>query len=121
MNEEKPVKLSARLPKKHPANGLDTVHKQLRQHGTAIVVMQVTAPTQLRSATGIVEPVAVIEWIEGLPGAAVGSLGDIGAKLLQIARVDRTGADADTLVSRAELLADLRRHLDDDVEVSPVD
>jgi hypothetical protein len=121
MNDEKPVKLSARLPKQSNLNGLDTVHDTLRRYGTAIIVMQVTAHERAERVGGIVQPTAVIEWVEGLPGGKRGTLGDIGAKLLHVARVDRTGADEDTLVSRADLLGDLRRYLDAEEDADQAD
>jgi len=104
MDDEKPVKLAAKLPKQNDVNGLDTVHDQLRRHGTAIVVMQVTAPTRTEYSGGIVEPRAEIEWIEGLPGANRGDLGDLGAQLLGLARAERLGEDDGALISRASVL-----------------
>jgi len=112
MNAEKPVKLAAKLPKKGSVNGLETVHAALRAHGTAIVIMQVTAPTREERLGGIVEPKAEIEWVEGLPGSAAGTLGDIGAQLLQLARAERLGEDDGALLPKQQLLDAMRQRLD---------
>jgi hypothetical protein len=112
MDPEKPVKLAAKLPKENNANGLDTVHAQLRAHGTAIIIMQVTAPTREERVGGIVRPQAEIEWVEGLPGSAKASLGDIGSQLLQLARAERLGEEEGALFSRQDILAGLFNRLD---------
>lgn len=104
MDDEKPVKLATKLPKEHNLNGLDTVHERLRRHGTAIVIMQVISLTREEHASGIIMPKAEIEWVEGLPGANRGDLGDIGAQLLGLARAERLGTDDGALFSREAVL-----------------
>jgi hypothetical protein len=109
MDPEKPVKLAAKLPKTHEANGLETVHDRLRRHGTAILIMQVTAPSREERLDGVVTPKAEIEWIEGLPGASQGDLGDLGAQLLGLARAERLGEDDGALISRTAVLQSVAR------------
>jgi len=118
MHDEKPVKLAAKLPKGDNLNGLDTVHDRLRKHGTAYLIMQVTAPTVTDHLGGIQEPRAEIEWVEGLPTGDGGSLGTIGAKLLEVARAQRLGEGADTLFGRHGVLVALRDHLNEIIEAT---
>lgn len=106
MSNDKPVKLSAKLPKARPSNGLETVHGALRQYGTAIVIAQVSASTVAHHVGGIQEPTASVEWVEGLPGDEEGSLGWLGSILLQLARTERTGDDRDVLIKRRHLILD---------------
>jgi hypothetical protein len=113
MHDEKPVKLAAKLPKKDNLNGLDTVHEQLRRHGTAIIIAQVTAPTVTERLGGIREPRAEIESIEGLPADGGGdSLNALGARLLELARAERLGDDG-VMFGRRDILIAIRDHLTD--------
>lgn len=92
MNEQdkpRPVKIGARLPA-GKMNGLESVHAQLtREHGTAYVVMEVAHKNVITHPGGVMEPVAYITRVEGLPGA----LGTDGSQLLQRARAARADAE----------------------------
>lgn len=90
MSTEKPIKLAAKLPKGN-ANGLDAIHEQVKKHGSAYVVMLVSAPEVLVRIGGTREPKLTIDHIEGLPA---GPLADQGERLLLEARKARTGDDA---------------------------
>lgn len=87
-----PIKLSAKLPKDRPLNGLDTVHEQLAAHGTAIVIMTVSAPEVVNRLGGARQPVLTIEHIEGLPEGDDG-FAVRGRNLLRDARAARERAD----------------------------
>jgi hypothetical protein len=108
IDPEKQVKLAAKLPKKAPANGLETVYAALRRHGTAVIVAQVTAPTREEHLGGIVIPKMEIEWVEGLSPSSAGSqdvsLAKIGADLLEVARAERLGDGDGVLVDRETIL-----------------
>ena len=87
MSTDKPIKLAAKLPKGN-ANGLDTIHDQVKKHGSAYVVMLVSAPEVLVRVGGTREPKLTIDHVEGLPA---GVLADRGEGLLLEARKARTG------------------------------
>lgn len=80
-----PVKLSAKLPKGLPLNGLGTVHEQLVKFGTATVIMTVSASEVLNRIGGSKQPIVTIEHIEGLTG----DLAEEGRILLHAARQNR--------------------------------
>lgn len=88
-NTEKPIKLSARLPKELRLNGLDTIHEQVARHGQAYIIALVVAPEVVERAGGVRQPVLVIDHVEGLPR---GPLADDGERLLRRARTDRENA-----------------------------
>jgi len=113
MHDEKPVKLAAKLPKEGNLNGLDTVHDQLRRHGTAIIIAQVTAPTMTVRIGDIREPRAEIEWIEGLPTGGGDSLNTLGSQLLELARAERLGDGDPVLFGRRDILVAIRDHLNE--------
>lgn len=85
-----PIKLSARLPKELPLNGLGTVHEQLTKYGTATVIMTVSASEVTHRLGGSKQPIVTIEHIEGLPA---GDLAKAGEDLLRRARAARESAD----------------------------
>ena len=85
-----PIKLSAKLPKDLPLNGLDTIHEQLRTFGTARVVMDVACYEVVDRLGGDKQPIMVIEHIEGLPR---GALDKEGERLIARARDTSRGRD----------------------------
>lgn len=88
-DKPRPVKIGAKLPT-GKMNGLESVHAQLaREYGTAYVIMEVAHKNVVTHPGGIVEPVAYIVRIEGLPG----TLGTDGANLLAAARAARADAE----------------------------
>jgi hypothetical protein len=88
-DKPKPVKIGARLPA-GKMNGLDSVHAQLaREYGTAYVIMEVGHKNVVTHPGGVMEPVAYIVRVEGLPG----TLGTEGSQLLQRARAARADAE----------------------------
>jgi hypothetical protein len=89
MNSERPIKLSAKLPKEARLNGLDSIHEQVARHGQAYIIASVVAPEVVERAGGVRQPVLVIDHIEGLPK---GALADDGGRLLRRARTDRENA-----------------------------
>lgn len=93
MSNTKPVKLSAKLPKAIDANGLATLHDQLRRFRPGLIIARVTVPEITETYGGTREPVMVIEHIEGLPE---GDLAKAGEALIERARLARDGKQ-DTL------------------------
>jgi len=88
--DERPVKLTARLPK-GKANGLESVHGQLcRDLGSAYVIMEVGTKMVRRYPGGVLEPETYIARVEGLPA---GALADDAARLMGRARGQRADAE----------------------------
>lgn len=105
MDVDKPVKLTVKQPKGNSLNGLETIHDQLKRHGTAIIIMQVTAPEVVERIGGIRQPAAVIEWVEGLPSQGPHKdLHAAGEQLMQWARAARLDGDEDALIKRQDLV-----------------
>mgnify|MGYP001559042770 CR=1 FL=1 len=96
-----PIKLSAKLPKDLPLNGLDTIHEQLRTFGTARVVMDVACYEVVDRLGGDKQPIMVIEHIEGLPRGALDKEGERliarARKAREIAHGVLPGLETDTL------------------------
>lgn len=88
MSNDKPVKLSAKLPKTTEANGLSTIHEQLRRFRPGIIIARVIVPEIKETYGGTREPTMFIEHIEGLPE---GELAAAGEALIQNARLVRDG------------------------------
>lgn len=86
MPNDKPVKLSARLPKTIDANGLATIHEQLRRFRPGLIIASVVVPEVNETFGGTRQPVMVIEHIEGLPA---GDLARAGEALMERARLAR--------------------------------
>lgn len=86
-----PIKLSAKLPKDRPLNGLDAVHEQLAKFGTAYVIMSVSAHEVVDRLDGQKQPIMVIDHIEGLPEGDSG-LAVRGRTLMRDARAARESA-----------------------------
>lgn len=86
MGNDKPVKLSAKLPKTVEGNGLSTIHEQLRRFRPGIIIARVIVPEITESYGGTKQPVMVIEHIEGLPD---GELSAMGEALIERARLAR--------------------------------
>lgn len=84
------VKLSAKLPKTNPLNGLGAIHSQLAGYGGGYVIMFVESDEQVARLGGGRQPLAVVEHIEGLP---TGPLADAGKELLLRARKARELSD----------------------------
>ena len=93
-DKPRPVKIGAKLPS-GKLNGLESIHAQLaREYGTAYVIMEVGHKNVVTHPGGIVEPVAYIVRVEGLPigpleGRARALMGDARA-----ARADTEKAHA---------------------------
>ncbi len=85
----KAVKLSAKLPKAVPLNGLETIHDRLTKFGSAFVVMSVSSDESVVRIGGARVPVMRIEHIEGLTG----DLAKQGEALLLAARQARESGD----------------------------
>lgn len=104
-----PIKLSARLPKELALNGLDTVHKQLAEYGSAYVIMSVSAYEVTHRLGGAKQPMMVIDHIEGLPEGPASDLAARGRTLMRDARQAREiavgtlpGMGTDDLTDRRE-------------------
>lgn len=105
MNPEKPIKLSAALPKEAALNGLHTVHAQVARHGQAYVIASTIAPEVVERTGGVRQPKLVIERIEGLPS---GELAKAAKQLMDWARAEREGNEQDAMISKRDLLATIR-------------
>ena len=92
MSNDKPVKLSAKLPKTPEANGLGTIHDELRRFRPGIIA-RVIVPEVNERFGGVRQPTMFIEHIEGLPA---GDLAKTGEALMERARLARD-ANPDTL------------------------
>lgn len=86
MTNGKPVKLSAKLPKTPEANGLGTVHEQLRRFRPGLIIARVVVPEVKETYGGTREPTMFIEHVEGLPE---GELAAAGEALIERARLAR--------------------------------
>lgn len=114
---DKPIKLSARLPKDRPLNGLGTIYDQVKRHGSAFVVMYVRADEVTERADGTKVPTLTIDHIEGLPtmqGVDNTDLHRAGAKLMEWARAEREADGQAAMISKADLLATIRGTVDAD-------
>lgn len=90
--EEKPVKISAKLPKDEGLNGLPTVHDRLcDEDGDALVIMRIGHLRLTTHPGGILEPTTYIRRIEGLTG----DLATAGEQLLNAARRRRAQLDTE--------------------------
>jgi hypothetical protein len=114
----KPIKLSAKLPGELAMNGLDTVHDQLAGYGTAYVIMSVSTYEVLKRLSGDVQPVMVIEHIEGLPE---GPLAVAAKQLMRDARKAREIAVGVIPGLGTDDLSDSPTGDDGDVEVAVED
>lgn len=89
---DKPVKISAKLPKGDAQNGLSTVHGQLcDEDGDALVIMRIGHQRLTTHPGGILEPTTYIKCVEGLTG----DLKTEGVRLLDRARVRRARLNAE--------------------------
>ena len=89
---EKPVKISARLPKLDALNGISTVHGTLcDEDGEAILVMVIGHQKLTTHPGGVLEPQAYIKRIEGLTG----DLAVVGERLLNSARRRRANMETE--------------------------
>lgn len=86
MSNDKPVKLSAKLPKTVEANGLDTIHDELRRFRPGIIIARVVVPEVNERFGGVRQPTMFIEHVEGLPA---GDLAKAGEALMERARLAR--------------------------------
>lgn len=104
-SDQKPFKLLAKLPK-GDANGLETVYDQLKNHGTAYVLMRVSSPEVTVRLGNIREPKLVIDRIEGLPPGDGLSLQTAAERLMGRARKAR-GVDEPDLYDGGVLSDDV--------------
>lgn len=89
-DKPRPVKIGAKLPA-GKMNGLESVHAQLaREYGTAYVIMEVGHRNVITHPGGVMEPVAYIMRVEGLP---VGPLDGRARALMADARAARADAE----------------------------
>jgi hypothetical protein len=95
MDGPKPVKLAAKLPKEVRLNGLETVHDQLAKFGTATIIATVTTKlVEQIGGGGVLQPVMLVEHVEGLP---TGPLAKAGERLMTRARIARLGGEEEAL------------------------
>lgn len=88
-----PIKLSAKLPKGVPLNGLDTIHEQLAKFGTAYVIMSVSAHEVVNRIGSGKQPIMTIDHVEGLPEGPGSDLAARGRTLMRDARAARERAE----------------------------